>query len=130
MQLSEVLQEFGALSGFKTLETNENGVVHMTIHKVGDLFIDEKYRDESGNCVIIYLLRIYDRVDGNIYKRALSLCDYEPNAEFLVNPVLHRDQALGFAIKCPLMTFDLNVLQKVIHKLKDLQDRLAGSLST
>ncbi|MDR2432617.1 MAG: hypothetical protein LBD34_02580 [Puniceicoccales bacterium] len=129
MQLGEVLQEFGALVGFKTLETNENGVVHMTIHKVGDLFIDEKYRDESGGCVIIYLLRVYDRVDGSAYRRALSLCDYEPNEEFLVNPVLHNDQALGFAIKCPLITFDLNVLQKVVHKLKDLQDRLEGSLS-
>jgi hypothetical protein len=115
MQLKEVVKEFGSLVGFQSLETNENDVIHMTIHKIGDLFIDEKYRDESGNCVLIYLLRLYERFDGNLYKRALSLCDYEPNAEFLVNPVLHKDHALSFAIRSPLDTFDVNILQKVIH---------------
>jgi hypothetical protein len=90
----------------------------MTFHNVGDLFIDEKYADESQKYAIRYLLRICDRVDGNIYMPALSLHNCEPNAEFFVNPGLRRDQALGSGAKCPLMTFDLNILQKVVRKLK------------
>ncbi|MDR1432861.1 MAG: hypothetical protein LBI61_00775 [Puniceicoccales bacterium] len=128
MQLSEVIREFGDIVGFQSLETNENGVVHMTIHKIGDLFIDAKYSDEAGNCVFIYLLRVYERFDGNLYRRALALCDYQPNEEFLVHPVLHGDQAIGFAIKYCIDDFDLNIFQKIIHKLEDLQDRLEGDL--
>ena len=129
MQLSEVIREFGTIVGFQSLETNENGVVHMTIHKIGDLFIDAKYSTEAGNCVFIYLLRVYERFDGNLYGRALALCDYQPGDEFPIHPVLHGDQALGFAVKYSIDDSDLNIFQKIIHKLKDLQDRLENDLS-
>ncbi|MDR3144424.1 MAG: hypothetical protein LBT64_02905 [Puniceicoccales bacterium] len=130
MQPKEVIKEFGSTIGFNSLEINENGVVHLFIHKVGNLFIDEKYRDESGNYVFIYLLRTYEHPDGDTYRRALELCDYQSNEEFLVNPVLHKDQALGFAIKHSIDNFDLNVFRKIIEKLKGLQDRLGGEVST
>ncbi|MDR1401802.1 MAG: hypothetical protein LBI81_02495 [Puniceicoccales bacterium] len=126
MQLNEIIREFGEEIGFQSLETNENGVVHLTIHGVGDLFVDQKYSEEAGNCVFVYLLRVYERFDGDLYRRALLLCDYQSTEEFVINPVLHQDQALGFAVKYKIDDFDLNVLDKIIHKLKDLQDRLEG----
>jgi hypothetical protein len=128
MQPSEVIGEFGASISLNKLEINDNGVVHMSIGKIGELFIDEKYRDESGNCIFVYLLRNYEHPSGDIYKRALELCDYQKNAEFLVNPVLHGDGDLGFAIKNSIDTFDLNMLRKIIEKLKGLQDRLGGEV--
>lgn len=124
MQLEQVIKEFGESVGFQSLEINSNGVVHMTITKVGDLFIDKKYHDESGGNVFVYLLRVYEHVDGELYRRALELCEYKPDAEFLVNPVLHGDRALGFAVKCKSDLFDTGILLKIIHVLKDLQDRL------
>ena len=39
MQLEQVIKEFGESVGFQSLEINSNGVVHMTITKVGDLLI-------------------------------------------------------------------------------------------
>jgi hypothetical protein len=126
MQLDDVIKEFGNTIGFQSLETNANGVVHMTLHKIGDLFIDQKYRDESGNCVFVYMLRVYEHVDGDLYRRALMFCDYQSNEELHANPVLHKSQALGFAVKHPTETFDVNTLQKIIDKLKGLHDRLEG----
>jgi hypothetical protein len=127
MQLREVITEFGNEIGFQSLETNANGVVHMTIHEVGDLFIDEKYSKESGGFVFIYLLRVYERYDGELYKKALELCAYQSDGEFAVNPVLHDEKALGFAIRHPIDDFDLNIFRKIIEKLKELQDRLEGA---
>jgi hypothetical protein len=126
MQLNDVIKEFGELVGFQSLETNENGVVHLTVDGVGELFIDEKFRNESGDCVFVYLLRTYDRPDGNLYRRALLLCDYQADGEFPVNPVLYNSQVLGFVVKYKVEDFDLNALRGIIHKLKDSQDRLAG----
>jgi hypothetical protein len=126
MQLSEVIREFGNEVGFRSLETNANGVVHLTIQKVGDLFIDEKYSDEAGGYVFVYLLRVYEHITGDRYRRALELCDYEPNQSILVNPVLHKEQALGFAVRYPKDSFDVNILRKIIERLKILQDRLEG----
>ncbi|MDR1413855.1 MAG: hypothetical protein LBI56_02885 [Puniceicoccales bacterium] len=128
MLLRETIKEFGEEMGIQSLETNENGVVHMTIDKIGELFIDQKYSDEAGNCVFIYLLRLYEKFDGDLYRRALLLCDYQPGEEFLINPVLHQDQALGFAVKYKIDDFDGRVLQRIIHRLKDLQDRLEDNL--
>jgi AAA+ ATPase superfamily predicted ATPase len=129
MQLRELIRDFGNEIGFNSLETNKNGVVHLTIHKIGDLFIDEKYSDESGGHVFIYLLRVYERYDGDLYRRALELCDFKMDDEFLINPVLHKDQALGFAVKYPIDFFNLNTFRKIIYALKDLQDRLEGETS-
>jgi hypothetical protein len=126
MQLSEVIREFGTEIGFSSMEINANGVVHLTIHKVGDLFIDEKYSDEAGDNVFVYLLRVYEHIDGDRYRRALELCDYEPNQDFLVNPVLHKEQAIGFAVRHPRLSFDVGTLRKIIERLKFLQDRLEG----
>lgn len=129
MQLREVIKEFGELVGFQSLETNNNGVVHITINKIGDLFIDEKYSDESGGNVFVYLLRVYERIDGELYKTALEMCDSQRDTEFIVNPVLHKEQALGFVIKYPIDQFDINVLQKMIRHLQGLQNRLEGGVS-
>ncbi|MDR2737442.1 MAG: hypothetical protein LBB18_00670 [Puniceicoccales bacterium] len=130
MQLDEVIREFGNLSGFRSLETNVHGVVHITIDKIGDLFIDEKYRDESGDCVFMYLLRTYEHPDGELYRRALAMCDYQSGAEFLINPVLHKDQMIGFAMKHRVETFDIDTLQKTIRTLNELQDRLGSGIQS
>jgi hypothetical protein len=61
---------------------NHNDVVHVTISSAGDLFVDEKYGHESGNCPIISLLLVYDCVDGNTSRLTSSLGDGEPNEEF------------------------------------------------
>ena len=129
MQLREVIKEFGELVGFQSLETNNNGVVHITINKIGDLFIDEKYSDESGGNVFVYLLRVYERIDGGLYKSALEMCDSQRDTEFIVNSVLHKEQALGFVIKYPIDQFDVNVLQKMVRYLQGLQNRLEGGAS-
>ncbi|MDR1595628.1 MAG: hypothetical protein LBR91_01735 [Puniceicoccales bacterium] len=130
MRPDDVIQEFGQLVGFQSLEVNKNGVVHMSIDGIGELFIDEKFLTESGNCVFIYLLRTYERPDGNLYRRALALCDYKSGEEFPSNPVLHGTQILGFAVKCSVDSFDLKALQEIIRKLKDLQDRLSGDMTS
>ena len=128
MQVKDVVKDFGELVGIQSLEINENGVLHVTIHNIGDLFIDEKYSFESGDHVFVYLLRVYEHVDGMLYGRALKLCDYERGRKFTINPVLHGDNALGFAIKWPIDSFNINILREMIDVLKTLQDRLEGGI--
>ena len=65
MQLREVIKEFGELVGFQSLETNNNGVVHITINKIGDLFIDEKYSDESGGNIFVYFSKTFNKLRYN-----------------------------------------------------------------
>ena len=124
MQLAEVINEFGRYIGAKSLEMNENGVIHMTINKIGDLFIDAKYQDESREHIFIYLMRVYEHFDGDLYRRAMELCDYQPNQDYYANPVLHKDQVIGFVVKLHLDDFNLNALRAIVSYLKDLQDRL------
>jgi type III secretion system chaperone SycN len=128
MLLEEVIEDFGNSAGFRSLKTNANGVVNITIDGIGDLFIDEKYRDESGDCVFMYLMRTYEHANGELFRRALLLCDYQSGAEFLVNPVLNGDQVLGFAVKHQVETFNVNTLQKTIRLLNSLHDRLTSGI--
>jgi hypothetical protein len=71
-------------------------------------------------------VRAYEHANGELYRRSLAMCDYQRNEVFLINPVLYKDQAIGFAVKHSAETFNIDVLQKIIRKLQELHDRLEG----
>ncbi|MDR0595635.1 MAG: hypothetical protein LBF94_03030 [Puniceicoccales bacterium] len=124
MQISDVIAELGEMVGIKFLCTNEHGVVHLTIDRIGDLFVDERFAGTEDHSVFVYLLRVYEFFSANLYERAMRLCDYRNNYSFIVNPVLRKDQALGFAIKFKAEEFNIQGLQQAIELLKDIQDKL------
>ncbi|MDR2720807.1 MAG: hypothetical protein LBB15_00770, partial [Puniceicoccales bacterium] len=74
-----------------------------------------------------YLLRVYEFFSASLYEHAMLLCDYRNNYKFIVNPVLRKDQALGFAIKYKADEFNIQSLRQAIEVLKDLQDKLEST---
>lgn len=125
MRVNETIQEFGKTIGVNALTVNKHGVVHMEIDNIGDLFIDERDKDdESKHSVYIYLLRIYDFSTEKLYKNAMFLCLDNIGLEYTVNPVLRNDNALGFLIKHRAEDFTMQSLSKSIDILQDMQDRL------
>ncbi|MDR2435950.1 MAG: hypothetical protein LBD33_01385 [Puniceicoccales bacterium] len=129
MHVDEVIAELGEMVGIKSLHTNKHGVVHLTIDRIGDLFVDERFTGTDEHAIFIYLLRVYEFFSASLYEHAMLLCDYRNNYKFIINPVLRKDQALGFAIKYRADEFNIQSLQQAIETLKDLQDKLENTSS-
>ncbi|MDR1255655.1 MAG: hypothetical protein LBJ94_01870 [Puniceicoccales bacterium] len=127
MQIDEVISELGKVIGAKSLRINKHGVVHLTIDYVGDLFIDERSPGTNAHSVLVYLLRIYEFPTAKLYEQAMLLCDYKNDYPFLVNPVLHKEQALGFAVKFRAEDFSTRNLYQAIETLQNMQDKLGNS---
>ncbi len=123
MQIDDVIAEFGEMVGISSLTVNEHGVVHLTIENIGDLFIDDRVIN-GNHFVFVYLVRVYESVSGRLYGQALTLCDYRHKYPFIINPVLHDEQALGFSIKFSQEDFNIQILKQATEVLKDLQDQL------
>lgn len=126
MQIDGVISELGEMVGIESLTINEHGVIHLTIDKIGDLFIDDKVID-GYHFIFVYLLRVYEFVSTRLYEQALLLCDFRHKFPLVINPVLRNDQALGFAVKHSSENFNIQILRQSIEVLKDLQDRLEST---
>ena len=125
MRVDETIKEFGKTIGVNALTVNKHGVVHMEIDDIGDLFIDERDKDnESKHSVYVYLLRIYEFATERLYKNAMFLCLDNILMEYNINPVLRNDSALGFIIKHRAEDFTMQSLSKSIDILQNMQDRL------
>lgn len=123
MQVDDVIRELGELVGIDSLAVNQHGVVHLTIEKVGDLYVDDRLIGNN-HFIFVYLMRTYDFISARVYEYALSLCDFRHRYPFIVNPVLEGDQEIGFIIKHSVENFNIQVLRQSIEVLQDLQDKL------
>jgi len=92
--VDESLADFGRSMGLETLAFNDQGVVSLSFEAWGELYLE---RLQDG--LLLYLCRGLDRPDAGLYARALELCHWRHNHAYAVNPAVHDEKLLVFAVR-------------------------------
>jgi type III secretion system chaperone SycN len=117
--ISETLAQLGKKMGFSDLATNANGMVHLSMVGVGELFVDVQ---ASG--IFVYLLNQFPAVNFKLISTAYIFCEEKAKHSLPTNPVLHGEDVLGFAIRIEERQFTSMVLGEAVDQLIDMVRRL------
>ncbi|MDR2200985.1 MAG: hypothetical protein LBN94_02670 [Puniceicoccales bacterium] len=117
--ISETLTQLGKKMGFSDLTANANGMVHLNIVGIGELFIDVQ---ASG--IFVYLLNRFPVINFKLISTAYIFCEEKAKYAFLTNPVMEGEDILGFAIRIEERQFTSIALVGAIDQLMDMVKRL------
>jgi hypothetical protein len=117
--IAEALAIIGQKMGFVNFTTNALGIIHLSISSIGELFIDVQQPN-----IFLYLLNEFPVMNFKLISTACIFCEYKANYNFITNPVLQGESALGFAIRIEEEHFTPIALEDAINQLMDMASRL------
>jgi hypothetical protein len=117
--ITEALAVIGQKMGFAQFTTNAQGIIHLSMANIGELFIDVQQPH-----IFLYLLNEFQVMNFKLISTAYIFCEHKANYNFVTNPVLQEESALGFAIKIKEEHFTSIALEDGINQLIDMTFRL------
>ncbi|MDR1303396.1 MAG: hypothetical protein LBJ81_02115 [Puniceicoccales bacterium] len=117
--ISETLAYMGRKMGFPSFTTNDQGLLHLAIEGVGELFIDIQRTH-----IFLYLLNKFPVLNFKLVSAAYIFCEEKAKHNFPTNPVLRDENELGFAVKIKNENFSPVSLEAVVNQLMDIATRL------
>ncbi len=118
-RIDEVITEFGRSIEVPDLVFNEEGVVDLEIDRVGELCLEREGED-----LLVYLVRDYPQITGNLCQRALGFCRIEEEHPFPVHTGLIEDTRLLFALRMKSHELDFPRLNEALQLLEGLHERM------
>jgi hypothetical protein len=115
----EALEYLGNKMGFPRFTTNAQGILHLSMTNIGELYIDI----QSPN-IFLYLLNSFSGLDFKLISTAYLFCEEKAQYAFITNPVLRDEGQLGFAIKIKVRDFTPVLLEGAVNQLMDMGIRL------
>ena len=119
--IDDTLRELGRSMGLDSLAFDANGVVQLAFERTGTLGLERLERE-----ILIYLRRPLSHPDAATLRRALSLCHYDENAPFCVQPALQADGQLLFALRIGHPEFQLPLIERALAFLDLLHNQVAS----
>jgi hypothetical protein len=112
----------GQKMGFPSFTTNNQGLLHLAIEGVGELFIDVQRAH-----IFLYLLNKFPILNFKLISAAYIFCEEKAKHNFVTNPVLWDESALGFVVKIKKENFSPISLEGAVNQLMDMAVRLRRS---
>jgi type III secretion system chaperone SycN len=116
--VDDAVDAFGRAMGLQHLALSEGGALRLAFERRGTLFIER-----SGDDLLMYLQRNHAHASSGMLTRALDLCHWRHNRQFLVRPGL-KDDALVLLIRIPARDVALDRLERTFTLLGQLHDRI------
>jgi hypothetical protein len=117
--ITETLAHMGKKMGFPGFTPNADGMLHLAIANIGELFIDIQQPS-----IFLYLLNAFPVLNFKLISTAYLFCEEKAKHTFITNPVLGNDDTLGFAIKIRKEDFSPVSLEGAVNQLIDMTTRL------
>jgi hypothetical protein len=117
--ISETLAYMGEKMGFPSFTTNAQGLLHLAIEGIGELFVDVQR-----NHIFLYLLNKFPVLNFKLISAAYIFCEEKAKRNFTANPVLRDEDALGFVVKIKKENFSPISLEGAVNQLMDMAGRL------
>lgn len=113
-----LVDDFGRRLGLSGLAPGANGVVEMTIERLGRLQLEP-----AGEGVLISLARPWPEYAASTALAALEQCHWRENHPWPIHPGAKGGEWLVFTASAPARELDPPLLERIIGYLADLLDR-------
>ena len=116
--IDSVIAQFGESMSIPDLKFNSNGVIHLTIANIGNLYIER-----HGEKMLIYLTEGVTYPSLTLYRKVLELCHYRENLIFPVNASFHTSGKLIFSVLLKQELVTLPAINQIIYLLSQLHEK-------
>ncbi len=122
--IDSIMSELGTHMGFKTIKLNNDGRVHLSMGKLGELFIEKTPSDT----IRFSLSRKHPYPSKKKYLLALELCHYSQSIQntHIYSVGLLGENSFFFSTALDSSELVISEVMNTIHTLVRLQDNLGN----